>query len=40
VRTCGYEWGLGDNAVLIGAAELAFSEILVGPLETLARAGA
>jgi predicted NBD/HSP70 family sugar kinase len=31
---------LGDDAVLIGAAELAFSEILVGPLETLARAGA
>ncbi|WP_328843505.1 ROK family transcriptional regulator [Streptomyces sp. NBC_00258] len=31
---------LGDDAVLIGAAELAFSEILVGPLETLARVGA
>ncbi|MGW3413099.1 ROK family protein [Streptomyces sp. NPDC000888] len=31
---------LGDDAVLVGAAELAFSEILVGPLETLARAGA
>ncbi|MBN0046456.1 ROK family protein [Streptomyces actuosus] len=31
---------LGDDAVLIGAAELAFSEMLVGPLETLARAGA
>ncbi|WP_328491676.1 ROK family protein [Streptomyces sp. NBC_00414] len=31
---------LGDDAVLIGAAELAFSEILVGPLEMLARAGA
>ncbi|MEU1534689.1 ROK family protein [Streptomyces fagopyri] len=31
---------LGDDAVLIGAAEHAFSEILVGPLETLARAGA
>ncbi|MGW3154170.1 ROK family protein [Streptomyces sp. NPDC001089] len=30
---------LGDDAVLIGAAELAFSEILIGPLETLARAG-
>ena len=31
---------LGDNAVLIGAAELAFSEILAGPLEALTRAGA
>lgn len=31
---------LGDDAVLIGAAELAFSEILVGPLEMLARVGA
>ncbi|MGW3635285.1 ROK family transcriptional regulator [Streptomyces sp. NPDC005122] len=31
---------LGDDAVLVGAAEHAFSEILVGPLETLARAGA
>ncbi|MFJ8936578.1 ROK family protein [Streptomyces sp. NPDC102365] len=31
---------LGGDAVLIGAAELAFSEILDGPLETLARAGA
>ncbi|GGX97263.1 ROK family protein [Streptomyces fructofermentans] len=31
---------LGDDAVLVGAAELAFSEILVGPLETLARTGA
>lgn len=29
---------LGDDAVLIGAAELAFFEILVRPLETLARA--
>ncbi|MPY56143.1 ROK family transcriptional regulator [Streptomyces spongiae] len=28
---------LGDNAVLIGAAELAFSTILAGPLEALAR---
>ncbi|MFS8200379.1 ROK family protein [Streptomyces sp. CWNU-52B] len=31
---------LGDDAILIGAAELAFSEILIGPLETLARTGA
>ncbi|GAA3780042.1 ROK family protein [Streptomyces phyllanthi] len=30
---------LGDDAVLIGAAELAFSTILAGPLETLARTG-
>ncbi|AVV46680.1 ROK family protein [Streptomyces sp. ID05-04B] len=28
---------LGDNAVLIGAAELAFSAILANPVETLAR---
>jgi predicted NBD/HSP70 family sugar kinase len=28
---------LGDNGVLIGAAELAFSTILAGPLEALAR---
>jgi predicted NBD/HSP70 family sugar kinase len=28
---------LGDDAVLIGAAELAFSQLLVGPLEALAR---
>ncbi|MFD0317662.1 ROK family protein [Streptomyces flavalbus] len=30
---------LGDNAALIGAAELAFSRILDGPLEALAHAG-
>ncbi|MEU1514892.1 ROK family protein [Streptomyces sp. NPDC005811] len=29
---------LGDNAVLIGAAELAFSAILANPMETLAQA--
>ncbi|NBM17056.1 ROK family protein [Streptomyces sp. GC420] len=29
---------LGDDAVLVGAAELAFSDILTGPLEALARA--
>jgi predicted NBD/HSP70 family sugar kinase len=28
---------LGDNAILIGAAELAFSTILANPMETLAR---
>jgi predicted NBD/HSP70 family sugar kinase len=28
---------LGDDAVLIGAAELAFSQLLAGPLEALAR---
>ncbi|TLS46614.1 ROK family protein [Streptomyces montanus] len=31
---------LGDNGVLIGAAELAFSTILAGPLEALARTSA
>jgi predicted NBD/HSP70 family sugar kinase len=30
---------LGDNAVLVGAAELAFSDILAGPLETMALRG-
>ncbi|WP_128378149.1 ROK family transcriptional regulator [Streptomyces cavernae] len=30
---------LGDDAVLVGAAELAFSDVLVGPLEALARTG-
>lgn len=31
---------LGDNAVLVGAAELAFSTVLASPMETLARTGA
>lgn len=30
---------LGDNAVLVGAAELAFSDILTRPLETVAQRG-
>jgi predicted NBD/HSP70 family sugar kinase len=30
--------GLGDDSILVGAAELAFSEILSNPLEILARA--
>lgn len=34
LRVC----GLGDDAILVGAAELAFSEILASPLEVLARA--
>jgi predicted NBD/HSP70 family sugar kinase len=28
---------LGDDATLVGAAELAFSEVLTSPLEVLAR---
>ncbi|WP_344901016.1 hypothetical protein [Streptosporangium longisporum] len=30
---------LGDDATLVGAAELAFSQVLADPLEVLARAG-